>query len=43
VSQIIEENEKDLPKVYKVTYDEFESSLERDIGKRPQFLHKFIT
>nr|KYP39172.1 hypothetical protein KK1_039536 [Cajanus cajan] len=32
----IEENEKQLSKVHKVTYNEFENSLERDPGKRPQ-------
>jgi len=32
----IEENEKQLSKVPKVTYNEFENTLERDLGKRPQ-------
>jgi len=32
----IEENEKQLSKVPRVTYNEFENALERDPGKRPQ-------
>jgi len=32
----IEENEKQLSKVPKVTYKEFENALERDPGKRLQ-------
>jgi len=32
----IEENEKQLSKVPKVTYNEFENTLERDPGKRLQ-------
>jgi len=32
----IEENEKQLSKVPKVTYNEFENTLERDPGKRIQ-------
>nr|KYP50112.1 Zinc finger MYM-type protein 1 [Cajanus cajan] len=32
----IEENDKQLSKVPRVTYNEFENSLERDPGKRPQ-------
>jgi len=36
-NQKIEENEKQLhSKVSKVTYNEFEKTLERDPGKRPQ-------
>jgi len=31
----IEENEKQLYKAPRVTYNEFENSLERDSGKRP--------
>ena len=32
----IEENEKQLSKIPKVTYNEFENTLERDPGKRLQ-------